>query len=51
MLGNIIDLLQIVNGETESIKVVQGKNYLPNNFKDSFRVAKKLAEWEKNKTE
>lgn len=50
MLGNIIDLLQIVNGETERIKFAQGKNYLPNNWKDAFRIAKKLAEQEKNKT-
>ena len=49
MLKNIIEVLQIVNGETNSIKFAQGSNYLPNNWKDGFKIAKKIANWEKNK--
>ena len=49
MLSNIVDLLQIVNGETENIKFAQGSKYLPDNWKDSINIAKKIAKWELDK--
>ena len=33
MIKNIIDLLQVVDGDTENIKIAQGKNALPTNVK------------------
>jgi|TARA_B100001094_G_scaffold333034_1_gene408033 hypothetical protein len=47
MLKNIIELLQVVNGETERIRMAQGSHYLPNNWKDGFKIAKKLAKFDK----
>lgn len=47
MLKNIIDLLQVVNGETESIRFAQGSHFLPNNWKDGLRIAKKLVNFDK----
>ncbi len=49
MLKNIIDLLQIVNGETERIKFAQGSKYLPDNWRDGLKIAKRMANWEINK--
>ena len=49
MLKNIIDLLQVVNGETERIKFAQGSKYLPDNWKDGLKIAKRMANWEINK--
>mgnify|MGYP001163750089 CR=1 FL=1 len=48
MLGNIIDTLRIVNGETKSIRFAQGSNYLPMNWKKGYKLASKIAKWEKN---
>lgn len=47
MLKNIIELLQVVNGETESIRFAQGSHYLPDNWKQGFKLAKKLAKFDK----
>lgn len=47
MLRNIIDLLQEVNGETENIRIAQGKYHLPETLKDSFNVFKKELRWQK----
>jgi hypothetical protein len=41
MIKNIIDLLQVVNGETENIRIAQGKNALPKTLKGSARLIKK----------
>lgn len=47
MLKNIIDLLQIAKGDTENIRIAQGKYYLPATLKDSFNVFKKEIRWQK----
>ena len=39
MIKNIIDLLQVSNGETENIRIAQGKYALP----DSFSKAKETS--------
>jgi len=47
MLKNIIELLQVVNGETERIRFAQGSHFLPDNWKEGFNLAKKLAKFDK----
>lgn len=49
MLKNIIELLQVVNGETERIRIAQGYYYLPNNWKQGLKIAKKVAKWDSKK--
>jgi len=41
MIKNILDLLKIANGETENIKIAQGKFALPKDMKQAFRLIKK----------
>jgi hypothetical protein len=41
MIKNIIDLLEFANGETENIKIAQGKYALPKDMKQAFRLIKK----------
>jgi|TARA_R110000787_G_scaffold62243_1_gene140878 hypothetical protein len=41
MIKNILDLLKIANGETENIKIAQGKYALPKDMKQAFRLIKK----------
>lgn len=45
MIKNIIDLLQVVDGETEIIKIAQGKNALPKNVKNGIKLLKKQIKW------
>lgn len=45
MIKNIIDLLQICKGETENIKIAQGKYALPKTFKSAFKQIKKEIKW------
>ena len=46
MIKNIIDLLQVVDGETESIRIAQGKNALPTNVKNGLKLLKKQIKWQ-----
>lgn len=46
MIKNIIDLLQVVNGDTENIKIAQGKNALPKNVKNGIKLLKKQIKWQ-----
>jgi len=41
MLRNIFELLQIANGETERIRIAQGKYKLPETFKEMVKQIKK----------
>ena len=41
MIKNIIDLLQIINGGSENIRIAQGKNALPKDLKGAVRLIKK----------
>tara|TARA_R110000803_G_scaffold29040_3_gene66580 strand:+ start:666 stop:809 length:144 start_codon:yes stop_codon:yes gene_type:complete len=47
MIKNIIDLLQVVEGETENIRIAKGKNALPKTFKDAFKHIKNTIKWQK----
>ena len=46
MIKNIIDLLQVVEGETENIRIAQGKNALPTTFKQGFKQIKRIIKWQ-----
>lgn len=46
MLKNIFDILNVVKGETENIRIAQGKNYLPNTLKETFNKIKTEARWQ-----
>lgn len=41
MIKNIIDLLQVVKGETENIRFAQGSNALPKDLRGAVRLIKK----------
>ena len=45
MIKNIVDLLQVTNGETKNIKIAQGKYALPTNFKNAYKQIKKEMTW------
>ena len=45
MIKNLLELLEIAQGETENIKVAQGKYYLPESYKDTFKKIKREAKW------
>jgi hypothetical protein len=41
MIKAILDLLQYANGETENIRIAQGKYYLPGDFKGLVKQIKR----------
>lgn len=45
MIKNLIDMLEFAQGESENIKIAQGKYYLPESYKDTFKKIKKEAKW------
>lgn len=45
MIKDIIDMLQVANGETENIKVAQGKNALPLTAKNGYKLFKQYLKW------
>ena len=45
MIENILELLEIAKGETENIKIAQGKYYLPETFKGAFKTINKERQW------
>jgi len=45
MLNVIIDLLKNANGETENIRIAQGKHKLPTTIKDTLKQAKNEVSW------
>lgn len=47
MIKNIIDLLDYAQGESENIKIAQGKFYLPETYKDTFKQIRK--EWQQKR--
>tara|TARA_R100000278_G_C5459254_1_gene160259 strand:+ start:691 stop:840 length:150 start_codon:yes stop_codon:yes gene_type:complete len=46
MIVNILDLLEYANGETENIKIAQGKYKLPENLRDGYKLLKKEIKWQ-----
>ena len=47
MLKNILDLLKILNGNTENIRIAQGKYKMPENFSEGFKQIKQTVQWHK----
>ena len=47
MIKNIIDLLKIVDGETETIRIAQGKYKIAETFKEGYKQIKREIKWQK----
>jgi len=47
MIKNIIDLLQIVKGETENIRIAQGKYKLAESISEGIKQTKTKIRWRK----
>ena len=47
MMDVIIRMLEIAEGETENIRIAQGKNKYPNSFKSAWKQFKKEVKWQK----
>tara|TARA_R100000654_G_scaffold30617_1_gene55502 strand:- start:1679 stop:1825 length:147 start_codon:yes stop_codon:yes gene_type:complete len=45
MLQGILQLLDMADGETENIRIAQGKYKLPNTFKEGFKQIKNEMKW------
>jgi|TARA_R110000824_G_scaffold164213_1_gene340365 hypothetical protein len=45
MIKNILELLQIANGETENIKIAQGKYALPKGIMSAIKQIKNELRW------
>ena len=48
MIKNILDLLKIVNGETENIRIEQGKYKLAESFSEGIKQTKNKLKWQQN---
>ena len=47
MINDILQLLEYAKGETENIRIAQGKYRLLNSFKEGYRQLKKEIKWKK----
>tara|TARA_R110000787_G_scaffold67599_2_gene151460 strand:- start:3586 stop:3732 length:147 start_codon:yes stop_codon:yes gene_type:complete len=47
MIKNILELLKLVEGETEAIRIAQGKYKLAESFKEGFKQIKQEIKWQK----
>ena len=47
MIKNILDILKYANGETENIRIAQGKYKLPTTIKEGYKAIKQEIEWQK----
>ena len=47
MLQSIFDILNKVKGDTENIRIAQGKYYLPSDMKGAFNQIKTEIRWQK----
>jgi hypothetical protein len=47
MIKNILFLLQHAKGETENIRIAQGKHKLPTTIKDGYKALKQEIKWQK----
>jgi hypothetical protein len=45
MIKSIVELLQFSKGETENIRIAQGKFALPKNLKSGFKLIKNTIKW------
>jgi len=49
MLEHILELLKVVKGDTENIRIAQGKYYLPDTFNEGIKKIAKEAKWQQEK--
>lgn len=49
MLQNIFNILGVVKGDTENIRIAQGKYYLPDTIKGTFKQFKTELQWQAKK--
>lgn len=47
MIQNILDLLKIVNGQTENIQIAQGKYKHPESIKEAYKKFKTQLTWQR----
>lgn len=47
MIKNIIELLSVVEGETETIRIAKGKYKLAQTFSEGFKQIKEQKRWKK----
>jgi hypothetical protein len=47
MIKNILELLKYANGQTENIRIAQGKYKLPTTIKDGYKALKQEIKWQK----
>lgn len=47
MIESILHLLKVAKGETELIRIAQGKYLLPDSFKGGINQVKKEAKWQR----
>tara|TARA_R110000782_G_scaffold170876_1_gene262602 strand:- start:4 stop:147 length:144 start_codon:yes stop_codon:yes gene_type:complete len=47
MIKNIIELLSVVEGETELIRIAKGKYKLAETFSEGFKQTKEQKRWKK----
>lgn len=45
MIKNILELLKHAKGETESIRIAQGKYKLPTTLREGFKALKQEIKW------
>lgn len=46
MIKNILELLELAQGETENIRIARGKYYLPKTFMDAYNHKIKTYKWQ-----
>lgn len=46
MIQNILELLELSEGETENIRIAKGKYYLPKSIRENYTHAKKTYKWQ-----
>tara|TARA_R110000796_G_scaffold19421_4_gene58341 strand:- start:874 stop:1014 length:141 start_codon:yes stop_codon:yes gene_type:complete len=46
MIENILELLKHANGDTENIRIAQGKYKLPMTIKEGLKTLKKEIKWQ-----
>jgi|TARA_R110000803_G_C11978975_1_gene320514 hypothetical protein len=47
MIKSILELLKLVNGETENIRIAQGKYKLAESFSEGVKQTKRKIKWQK----
>ena len=46
MIKNILDLLPLVKGEKENIRIAKGKNKIPQSLKEGYKQLKNELRWQ-----